>query len=105
MLTVIVLAKRLRQPADLFGGNPAFAVGDLFQAGDFEPLPLFDRLDEIGCLEERIMGPGVQPGDSPPQRDDRQRLALEVDFVDLRDLQFPRLDGLSLAAISTTSGP
>ena len=45
----------------LRGIDEAHLEGDLFDAGNLQPLSLLDRLNEVRCLQQRLMCPGVEP--------------------------------------------
>ena len=48
-------------------GNIPLSPRDFLQARDFRLLPLLDETDEIGRIEQRLMGPRVEPGDPAPE--------------------------------------
>jgi len=52
---------RAAESFQLIGGDEAAFVGDFLQAGDFQPLPFLDRLDEIRRLQQRLVGARVEP--------------------------------------------
>ena len=68
-------------------GDVAHPEGDLLEAGDHQPLPLFDRLDVVGRLQQRLVRAGVEPRDAARQLLDVQLSALEVRAVDVGDLE------------------
>src|SRR2546423_7308634 len=59
---------------------------DLLNAGHLQALALFQRLDEDGAGEERVVGAGVEPGDAAAHALDLERAALEICAVDVGDL-------------------
>lgn len=66
VLAVVVLLERHGEGVDLFSRDVAHAVGDLFEAGDLEALTGLDGLNEGGCLQEGVVGAGVEPGVGMP---------------------------------------
>src|SRR6266849_2313950 len=56
------LAVSRRQAAQVIGGDEFLGVSHLLRAADEEPLPMLDRSDELRCLEQRVVGSGVEPG-------------------------------------------
>src|SRR5208283_1744638 len=79
--------------------DPALAPGDLLEARDLEPLPVLDDVDELRGLEERRVGPRVEPGDAAPQDLGVEVAGLEVEAVQVRDLQLAALRGLEPAGV------
>src|SRR5215469_12353515 len=61
---VVVALHGLRFAQEIVAGEPTEAEGDLLGAGDLEALPLLDRLDEVGRLEQRLVGSGIEPRDA-----------------------------------------
>src|SRR3984957_9294724 len=53
---------RIDQPQQLFGVDEALHERDFFRAGDLQPLPLLDNVDELRGFEQGFMGAGVEPG-------------------------------------------
>src|SRR5882724_12049012 len=74
---------RLAQPRDvgleLGAIDPIPAIGDLLQAGDLEALAILDDMHELGGLEQRVVGAGVEPGGAAAEDLDLQLAGLEVD--------------------------
>lgn len=87
VLAVLGLHQGLGQPQQLLPVDEAPAVSDLLDAGDVEPLPLLDDVDELGRLLEPLVCTGVQPGHAPEEPDDPQLFPAEVLVVDGGDLQ------------------
>jgi hypothetical protein len=65
--------------------HPAIAPGDFFQAGNLESLVVLDGADELGGLEERFVGAGVEPGVAAAEEFDMEVTAFEVGAVDAGD--------------------
>jgi len=62
------LAHAVRFGLKLADADPALPPGDLFDAGDLEPLPLFDGLDELAGFHEAAVGARIEPGDAAAQQ-------------------------------------
>src|SRR5262249_46400729 len=82
---VVALAARLGQALELPGVDEALQQRHLLDAGDLQPLPLFERLHELPRGQQRIGRARVQPRDPAPQRRDRQPAGLEVLQVHVGD--------------------
>src|SRR5690348_3298798 len=50
---------------------------------------MFESLDEQGRGEQRIVGSGVEPGNTTPERVDTQFAHLQITEVPLGNFQFP----------------
>ena len=59
--------------------DPAHPESDLFQARDGEPLPGFERLNEIRRLVQRLERARVEPCDAAPKTFDVECAGVEVD--------------------------
>src|SRR3569833_3226579 len=88
ILTIAALQKRLRHFLQLLLIDKAFAIGDLFDTGDLDALPLFDDLYELRGLHEGVEGTGVQPGGAPGQDGYFQFALFEIFLVYVGDLIF-----------------
>ena len=77
------------------------AIGDLLDAGDFEPLTHLDGADELDGLEQILERAHIEPDKPATALFDVQRAALEIDVVEVGD--FERAEGTRLDAISITS--
>src|SRR5215207_9787613 len=64
ILPVGAALHRLAEPLEIGGADVTHAVGDLLGAADHLSLPLLHRLHEAGRLNQRFVGPGVEPGDA-----------------------------------------
>src|SRR4051794_12103731 len=76
-------------------------VRDLLGAGDLQPLPQLDGLDEVRRLQQRLLRPRVEPRESAPELLDAQFADLQIDAIEIRDLQlspFRRLEVLDKIA-------
>ena len=87
ILAVVVLLERLGELVDLLSRDVAHAVGDLFEAGDLEALAGLDGLDEGGCLQQGVVGAGVEPGVAAAHGLDVELVAREIGLVDVGDLE------------------
>jgi hypothetical protein len=58
-------------------------------ASDLQALPILDGLDEDRGVGERIMGPGIEPGESPAHQGQGQLTPPEVFTVVIGDLVPP----------------
>src|SRR5688500_9876710 len=84
---ILVLAERLGERFELVRGDVAHAKSDFLGARDLKPLPALYGLNEGRRLEQRFMGPGVEPRGAAPEKLDRELRALEIDAVDVGDLE------------------
>src|SRR4051794_37714155 len=57
----VIILEAVGQLAQLVGADEPHVIGDLLDAGNFEALARFDRLDVIGRLDQRFRRPGVEP--------------------------------------------
>src|SRR5207249_704723 len=87
ILTVTTLLQGLRQPDQLLGTDQPQVVGNFLRTGDLQPLPLFDRLNEVNRPQQRRQGAGIQPGEPTAKLFHPQLPLLQVTFVNVRDLQ------------------
>ena len=62
--TVVVALQGLREPLDLRRVDVAHPVRHLFRCPDFQSLPLLDRRNEVGSLQQRVGRSSIQPGDA-----------------------------------------
>src|SRR5262249_38473323 len=65
----------------------AHPEGNLLDAGNLQALPALDYLDEGGCVLQRLVGPGIEPGEAAAEHFDVELAPLEVRPVDVGDLQ------------------
>src|SRR5258708_33231069 len=84
VVAVLQLPGAARQ---IVGGEPAFAKGDLFEAGDLQSLTALQRGDEVGRIEEGAECPGVEPGESAPQLLDVEPAQFQIAAVGEQLLQ------------------
>ena len=97
VLAVRRLRQRLPERQALVGVDEPGYQRDLLQAGDAHALPVFQHLDELAGLQQRIVGAGVQPGETAPEVDQRGLALLHVDVVQVGDLQLAAGAGLQVA--------
>ena len=64
------------------------AERDLFQAGDLQALPMFDRRDVISRFEQAGLRAGVEPRHPAAQQLYVQLVLLEINRIEIGDLQF-----------------
>src|SRR5262245_14598070 len=101
IFAVAALRQRLRQGqqsflADRALAEPAAVIGDFLDTGDLQSLPTLDRLDEVGCLEQRLMRTGVEPGIAAAERYDLQLALPQVLEIDVGNLELAARGGLEL---------
>ncbi len=94
ILPILVLQHRLGELAEMVRGDPAVAVGDLFQAGDLEALALLDGLYVDRGVGQGVVGAGVEPGEAAAEGLDPEFAVGQEPLVDARDLQFAAGGGL-----------
>src|SRR3546814_12265497 len=61
ILPVTGLGERLGEPQDLLGVDIAYEMGDLLDARHLQAMPGLDGTPELGGLQPRTVGPGVEP--------------------------------------------
>src|SRR5262245_35967458 len=104
ILTVPGFAEGLREAAELLAIDEALAERDFLRAADFQALPRFDSLHEVGGGEQRSVGAGVEPCDTAPEDLDTQRATLEIGTVDVRDLELAAGRGAEAARNTHAAG-
>ena len=87
VLPVRALPQPLRLSPHFVGGDQSKQVRDLLGAGDLEPLPQLDLLDEVRGAEERLLRAGVEPGVAASELLDGELAHLEVAAIEVGDLQ------------------
>src|SRR2546428_10934336 len=87
VLSVGARFHRPREPKQVGLADVTHAKGDLLEARDHQPLPLFDRLDVIARLDERFVRAGIDPRDAARELLDMELPALEIGAVDVGDLE------------------
>src|SRR5262245_40001161 len=87
VLAVPARLHRARQPLEIAARDVSHAEGDLLEARDHQTLSLFDRVNVVRRLDERVVGAGVEPGDAARQLLDVQLSAIEIRAVDVGDLE------------------
>lgn len=88
VLSVLVLQHGLCHFTQFLRADPTLTVGDTFQAGHFQPLPLLDDFDESRGFGEAVVCASVQPGESPSEGFYFQFPFIQVDLVHRGDFQF-----------------
>src|SRR6187401_1844363 len=83
----VAAADLIREPSDVLRGDVTKAIGDLLQARHHQALSLLDALHEIGGVEKRFAGAGVQPGNPATEFLDVERPLFQIRAVDIRDFQ------------------
>jgi hypothetical protein len=61
--------------------EPALAVGDFFEAGDFEALAIFYDGNELSGVEQAVVCAGIEPGGAATEEFDAKVAAFEVTAV------------------------
>src|SRR6185312_6213105 len=84
---IAALGKLLRQSVKLVDADIAQPQRDFLDAGDSQPLPLFEDLHEVAGFYQGFVGPGVKPGETAAEYLDIEVAALEIAPVDVGDLQ------------------
>src|SRR5882757_5597884 len=88
ILAVCGALHRLGETQQLLGIDEAFDEGDLLGAGDFQALTFFDDGNELRCLEQRVVGAGIEPGVATAERPRMKFAALQIPLIDIGDLEF-----------------
>lgn len=65
----------------LCGVDKALTESDFFNAGEFQPLALFNNLHELRRLHQAIGRAGIEPGVAALQGDDVQAPFVEVEPI------------------------
>src|SRR5580658_5236626 len=73
--------------------DPALPPCNLLDAGDLQPLAVFDHVDKLGGLKQGVVRPRVQPRRAAPEDLGMQDSGLEVEAVQVRDLELAALRG------------
>ncbi|MNH24538.1 hypothetical protein D3C79_844780 [compost metagenome] len=68
--------------------DPALLVCNLFKAGNFQALPMFDGLHVLRGFQQAVVGTGIEPGKAATETLHTQIAALQVGIVDVGDFQF-----------------
>ena len=84
-------------PLLVFGGDVLHRPGDLFGATDLLSLAGFDHPDELRSVEQRFVGPGVEPGATAAEDLHVEPTPVQVGPVDVGDFQFTARRGLEIA--------
>src|SRR5262249_6416505 len=87
VLAVLVLLHRVGERLELLPVDVAHPEGDLLHAGDLEALTSLHDLDEAGRALERLVGSGIEPGETPTEHLDVELAGLEIGAIDIGDLQ------------------
>jgi hypothetical protein len=82
------------QPGEVVAPDPALVERDLLEARDLEALTVLDRLDEVRCLEQRLVRPGVEPRHAAAHQLDAQLAARQIREVHVGDLELAPGGGL-----------
>src|SRR5262245_54239688 len=78
ILPVRIVFHRARDPEHGIARDVAHAERDFLHARDHQPLPLFDRVDEVRRVEKRRVGAGIEPGDTAAELFDLELSAPQV---------------------------
>src|SRR5213075_2770262 len=70
--------ERARKLLELARVDKPHAIGDFLRAGDLEPLPALDGLDEVRGFEQRLVCAGIEPGESASERNRAELAALQI---------------------------
>ena len=76
--------------------HPAIAEGNLFEAGDFEALVMFDGADKLGSFEQGFLGTSIEPRVATTENFDVKVSALKIGAVDAGDFKFATSRGSDL---------
>ena len=87
ILSVTALGRALRQSVELIDVDVAQPQRDLLDAGNTQALALLEDLHEVAGLDQRLMRPGVKPGEAAPEHLDMQIAAFEIDAIDVGDFE------------------
>src|SRR5215208_7748358 len=87
ILAIRRFGQRRGQAGYLLRIDVTHPVSDLLRAGDLEPLPLLDRLDERTGLQQGLVGTGVEPRRASPENLDLELTRRQVAGVHIRNLQ------------------
>src|SRR5690606_22834985 len=98
VVAISALRKGRRCARQLLIAQPAAAPGDLLGGPDLEALALFDGLDELARLEQRVEGAGVEPRGAARKHLDVEAAGLKVEAVEVGDLVLAASAGLEVAS-------
>lgn len=100
MRAVIRVLQLQTARAKLLHRDVAHAIGDLLETGHLRAGPLLDLHDRVSRPEQALRVSGVEPCEILPELHDAQRLPLEIDVVDRRDLQLSARGELEITAVN-----
>src|ERR1700722_2594986 len=84
---VAVIAHGLGKTADLVLADVTHAIRNLFQTGNFEPLPRFEHVHEGARFQERLVRARVEPGRASSEDLDGEAAGFEIATIEIGDLQ------------------
>src|SRR5690606_14411323 len=87
VLAVTALRQWFCQRSELIGSDITIGVGNFFRAGDLQTLSFFQYADEVGSIQQRLHGTGIQPGSTTTEKFNLQLSVLHIGFVDVSDFQ------------------
>src|SRR5688572_3253475 len=86
-ISAVAAGHRLCQPPHVVRVDVSHAISDLFEARHHQTLPFLDALHEVGGMEKRFIGAGVEPRDASPEPLDVQLAAVQIRLVDIGNFQ------------------
>src|SRR5271168_2905346 len=85
-------------------GKSSLRIRDFLGTGDLESLAPFERANELGRPQQRILCPRIEPGVAATHFLDVQPAAIEIFTIEVCDLSSPHGDGFSGLAGAADSG-
>ena len=86
VLAILIFLKHFIYLEHFLFGDPAVAVGDLLEAGDFTMLMILDGLYEVRRFDKALMCAGVEPGEALSEQLDVQSTLFQINAVQVGDL-------------------
>ena len=86
-MTVARLDQRLCYLSKLCIIDPAIMPGNLLRTGDFQPLPVFDGVDELAGFKHLFVCAGIEPSVTAPHGFNVKLAAFQVKAIEIGDFQ------------------
>src|SRR5262245_3562322 len=85
---ILCFSKLLCSCDELVFADPALPERDLLGRRDKLPLPVLDYAHELRGLQQRVVGPGIEPCKAAAKAFDRELLGAQIGVIDISDFIF-----------------